>query len=526
MKNFILLFFSIVLLSWNNVYSQDDDVDIEEPPPPIEEVGLATVVGDNGYFPDINSPKNKVFGLKYSTVKKLDIFGGDDVQISWARAFMDFIEKGDFKNIKSNFGIDSAKIYAKVKPILENYNWPQEASPGWLRDNTFSAYSKFIRTYYDKYDSDYTYRYQVEINFENDKPNIFFRDSTKVVSIDNVLDNYYSQLETLSKEAVDFDENTPCSPPKTSLSNWYSAYSIANNNEEYDLAVEFLEKCLWGKPLKDDWHNKKFIALLYGKRYNEAYDILLNSEQIKASFNTSLLGYVLYNLGKYDEIVDYFKKNNTKNTDYLFESLVYLNKPLEALNYYENKILPLNNQEKFELYYLLNKTEEKEEVKASEIKEIEVLIKNGRNYREIAQKYYHIEEFTKSVDYHRKSLVVSKDDQNAVLLDLAEALIPAEQYNEAYTITTKLLKDENDNLRDRFIYLYLNVLSGYLSNQDIVGVKKEFDKIVSNPNVLIKDNTWNVRQFVYWYKDSKILTAEQKKYIEKIMNEVKKTLNP
>lgn len=530
MKNILLL--TVLLLLFTSKLIAQVGAEEVEPPPPVEMVGDAVISDDgraNTFSIDENSPKNKNLGLKYSTVKKLDFWGGDEVQIAWARTFIDHIENADFKSIKAKFGIDSAKIYPKVKPILEKFNWPKEASPGWIKATGIMPATKFLRTYYDKYDSAYVYQYQVEINFANGKPNISFREGAKVIHIDLILNNYYAQLKIQKEKAAIIDENAPCSPPKTSLSDWYKAVTVAEGNEDYDLAIEFLEKCLWGKPTNVEWQEKKAVLLVQANRFEEALSFI-NILDRKDNYQSQYIKrYAEFQLGRYEDIIKTFNSAadpNKKETLFVINSYIKAKQPEKALDLIDNKKLSANMFEKYELYYLTNNKVMIDSTKKNILESLSRSEKsNYKDHRSLAQSYYNIGEYASAIKHHRLSLLNERESK-AALLDLAEALIPAGEYSEAFTITGKLLQDENLKVRDRIIYLYLNSISGYLASQKYEESEKELYTLINAKNKLLKDNSWSLEQFVYWYKSDTTLSEQQREFVNRIISDVTKAINP
>lgn len=509
---FLVSFFFIT----TNIYAQDFI-----PPPPSSNYAETELV-------DQFSPQSPQFGIRYSTVKKLDYFEGDSKKILWARSLIDLLELGKFKTIKETFGIDSNALLSKYNLLNSKYLWPEEVKPGWITEkNNDAKKTIFLRTFYDRYeDTPYQYRYQIAIIFDEGKnPIINFNEGDKIRKIDEIIEKYYSTINSKKSSVDEFDTETVCSPPINLLNEWYEIAETAKNEKNYELAIENYEKCIWRNNSNLKYIKKWVISLSYAEKYFDLIKIM--NENFPDDFTKNIiLPNSLYQIGKYKEIVKLHNENNSIETKVL-ESYIALKKEkeLEKELIKNPNFLILDPTESYQFYMIVGNKDEAQKSKNIFLKSFnEGNSESVKNYRKIASSYFHIGEFEKSVKYHKLSLI-DESDKDSKLLDLSEALIAAKKYKESFDITTKLLSNENLTDRNKLIYLYLNLISGYLSNSDIKAVTNSFDQIIKKNNIK-KEHSWEFLPFEIWYKNDNELTSDQVKYIDKIIESAKGVMFP
>lgn len=460
---------------------------------------------------------------QYSNIQKIDFYSGNPSKIAWAGAFINYIEQKNFSAIKENFGIDSTQLNKEANFVNKNFSWPQEVTPGWLRID--DGKDHYVRTYFDKLGDTYTYQYQIEVSFDKGgSPAIDFRLKEKVITLDDILNLYYRRIENMEDAKPDPDH--PCEKIIIPDEKWLEDAKRLVESEDRVNADILFDKYLWKNPENEGVYREKIINLVSAGKLQEA--ITSTTKLLSFSdegYNYYLRG-VLYNstnqldlalldfkMGKYGnyngEIIDIYLKQN---------------KPQEALQIMED-ITPSQRSynfycQKAQVYKTLGQVEK---YKIALDSCVLINEKDKSNYRSLASSLFRMGEYNKSVVFHKKSLSIESVDKSSVLLDLAEALITDYQYAESEKITNQLLLAEGLSKKDRFIYLYLNLIAKGLSKSSTTVLMKEFDAIINN-NEGIEKGTWDFIPFMTWIENSTKLKEEEKKFVNDIIIKAKSVL--
>ena len=466
---------------------------------------------------------------QYSNIHKVDFYSGNPSKIAWAGALINYIEQKNFSAIKESFGIDSSEIYQEANYVKANYNWPSEVTPGWLRID--DGKDHYVRTYFDKLGDTYTYKYQIEVSFDKaDSPTIDFRQNEKVITLDDILNLYYRRIENIEDTKTDIDH--PCEKIIIPDEKWLDDAESLRREGKYEESIRLLEKCVWKNPNNQEAYRQIYFNLYYLNRPKEGIAIATKLLSIDSSggWYYYLRGIMYSKAKQFDLAISDFKQSYY--SDYKEKIVdIYLkeNKPKEALVFLNSLIgVKVGGFREIGIDYCLNARVYKalgqiDDYRIALDSCISINGKNKSEYRNLASTLFHLGEYKKAVEYHKKSLSVTSINKNTVLLDLAEALITDDQYVESQKITDQLLLAEGLSKKDRFIYLYLNLIAKGLSKSPMSIPMKEFDVIVANSQGIEK-GTWNFEPFMVWLKDSKKLNEEEKKFVNSIITKAKTVL--
>lgn len=466
---------------------------------------------------------------QYSNIQKVDFYSGNPSKIAWAGAFINYIEQKNFSAIKESFGIDSSEIYQEASYVKANYNWPSEVTPGWLRID--DGKDHYVRTYFDKLGDTYTYKYQIEVSFDKgDSPAIDFRQNEKVITLDDILNLYYRRIENIEEAKTDPDH--PCEKIIIPDEKWLEDAKSLQREEKYEESIVLLEKYVWKNPDNQEAYRQIYINLYYLDKPKEAIEIATKL----LSIDSSNRGYYYLRGSMYSEtkqfdlaISDFKQCHYSDYKEKIVEIYLEENKPKEALAFLNSLVgAKAGSATDLGIDYCISARVYKALGQMGEYKIaldscIAINGKNKSGYRNLASTLFHLGEYKKSVEYHKKSLSVASVDKNMALLDLAEALITDDQYVESQKITDQLLLAEGLSKKDRFIYLYLNLIAKGLSKSPMSIPMKEFDVIVANSQGIEK-GTWNFEPFIVWLKDSKKLNEEERKFVNSIITKAKTVL--
>ncbi|MBP6385356.1 MAG: hypothetical protein KA313_09075 [Pseudarcicella sp.] len=464
-----------------------------------------------------------------SSIHKIDFYSGSASKIAWAGAFINLLEQKDYNSIKETFNIDSGQISKEANYIYQNFNWPQEVKPGWLQFDDGKEH--YVRTYFERLGDTYSYKYQVEVSFDKDNsPEIAFRQNEKVIEMDDILNAYYKRMDNLS-ESTDSDPEHPCQKVIIPDEKWLQDAMNFEGANDFENALKNYDKYLWKNP-EDTRVLFSKLEILVTKLSKDEEGIKVCDKLI--SLNEQELNYYSIraelhkSIANYEQSIEDYKKSQEPNFEESIAVILMLqNKNEEALK----TLNEIKSNERSENYFFTKAVVLKKLNRLSELKTAvdSLVILKGKDinqYYSIAVLLYEIEEFDKSVYFYKKSLGVLKqtgEDKNQILLNLSEALITNNQFLESQKITEQLLQIKDLTVKDRIIYLYLNVIARYLVKNPYTQQQLLLDKLINEEKVEEKGN-WNVDQFAKWLEDSTKISKEDKVFVNNIIEKIKKAL--
>lgn len=461
---------------------------------------------------------------QYSNIQKIDFYSGNPSKIAWAGAFINYIEQKNFSAIKENFGIDSTQLNKEANFVNKNFNWPQEVTPGWLRID--DGKDHYVRTYFDKLGDTYTYKYQIEVSFDKgDSPAIDFRQNEKVITLDDILNLYYRRIENIEDAKTDPDH--PCEKIIIPDEKWLEDANRLKEEKNYADAILLYDKYIWKNPEISDTYTSKVVCLHNLGKLSEAIEVASKAISLEEDKQIDIyIRGILYSDNKQNDlaILDFETSKYDDYKERIMDIYIEEERYQEALNIFQGIIPSKENVDfycqKAKVFKALGRMGE---YKIALDSCVLVNEKNKSNYRSTASRLFKMGEYSKSVIFHKKSLSVEDEDKNTILLDLAEALITDYKYVESQKITEQLLLAEGLSKKERFIYLYLNIIAKGLSNSSFKVSNQEFDVLVTNHQGIEK-GTWNFESFMVWLKDSTKLNEEEKKFVNDIIVKAKSVL--
>lgn len=474
-----------------------------------------------------------LFGLRVSgqynnAIQKIDFYSGSTSNMAWSLALLNFLEQRDFKSIKENFNIDSTQILEESHYINQNFKWPEEVRPGWLHLEENKEH--YVRTYFERFGDTYKYEYQIEISFDKDDfPNITFRKEEEVIEMDEILNSYFKRIDNMIDK--DFDPENPCQKMVVPEEQWLMNAEKFKKIGDSENAIINYNKYLWKNPENTEaLISKVFLLTSQQKKLDEAMEACNKL----ISLNENDPSYYLYranvNIMKkdYSQAIEDCKLSQTPYYKEIISDIYsFQNKNEEALKVLEG----LEKSERSQDYYLRKVGLFKKMGRISEFEASldSVMIQSENEiyrYRAVASGLFNLGIYDKSVYFHKKSLSVyhkTGNNKNTILLDLSEALITNSQFLESQEITDRLLQIVDLPVRDKIVYLYLNIIARSLAKDTYVYQQAILDELILKETVDEK-GTWNFTPFLVWLDESQNITKEDKVFVNSIIEKVKKVL--